>query len=76
MMMTSKFSGAPTIYPPIKLGIWRVEPLGIRQIPVVAASIALRTGCDDFLAKPYYPEQMRAMINKHLPKKAAVGRTT
>ena len=53
-----------------------------KSVPVVAVSAsatpperdrALRTGCDDFLAKPYYPEQMRAMIHKHLPRKAAAA---
>ena len=53
-----------------------------KRVPIVAVSAsatpperdrALRTGCDDFLAKPYYPEQMRAMINKHLPKKMPAG---
>jgi len=35
---------------------------------------ALRTGCDDFLAKPYYPEQMRAIIEKHLRASQRGGR--
>ena len=52
-----------------------------KRIPVIAVSAsatpperdrALRTGCDDFLAKPYYPEQMRAMLEKHLPRAAPV----
>jgi CheY-like chemotaxis protein len=52
-----------------------------RRIPVIAVSAsatppererALRAGCDDFLAKPYYPEQMRAMLEKHLPPTPAV----
>ena len=34
---------------------------------------ALRAGCDDFLPKPYYPEQMREMIHKHLPPHATRG---
>jgi CheY-like chemotaxis protein len=52
-----------------------------KRIPVIAVSAsatpperdrALRAGCDDFLAKPYYPEQMRAMLEKHLPRMPAV----
>jgi CheY-like chemotaxis protein len=52
-----------------------------RRIPVIAVSAsatppererALRAGCDDFLAKPYYPEQMRAMLEKHLPRTPAI----
>jgi CheY-like chemotaxis protein len=52
-----------------------------KRIPVIAVSAsatpperdrALRAGCDDFLAKPYYPEQMRAMLEKHLPRTPAV----
>ena len=53
-----------------------------RRVPVIAVSAsatpperdrALRTGCDDFLAKPYYPEQMRAILEKHLPRKTAAA---
>lgn len=53
-----------------------------KHIPVVAVSAsatpperdrALRAGCDDFLAKPYYPEQMRAILEKHLPRTSAAG---
>jgi len=54
-----------------------------KTVPVIAVSAsatpperdrALRTGCDDFLPKPYYPEQMRAMLEKHLPRTpAAMG---
>jgi CheY-like chemotaxis protein len=52
-----------------------------KRIPVIAVSAsatpperdrALRAGCDDFLAKPYYPEQLRAMLEKHLPRTPAV----
>ena len=59
-----------------QLGEWA------KHVPVVAVSAsatpperdrALRTGCDDFLAKPYYPEQMRAILEKHLPRKSAVA---
>ena len=28
---------------------------------------ALRAGCDDFLAKPYYPEQLREILDHHVP---------
>lgn len=51
-----------------------------KKVPVVAVSAsatppererALRTGCDDFLPKPYYPEQMKAILNKYLKKHAA-----
>jgi two-component system cell cycle response regulator DivK len=28
---------------------------------------ALAAGCDAFLAKPYYPEQLRAVIEQYLP---------
>lgn len=52
-----------------------------KKVPVVAVSAsatpperdrALRTGCDDFLAKPYYPEQMKAVLTKYLkPRPAA-----
>jgi len=53
-----------------------------RGVPVVAVSAsatppererALRTGCDDFLAKPYYPEQMRDMLEKHLKRVPTKG---
>jgi len=53
-----------------------------KHVPVVAVSAsatppererALRTGCDDFLPKPYYPEQMRAMLQKHLDHRPARG---
>lgn len=45
------------------------------HVPVIAVSAsatlpeqehALRAGCDDFLPKPFYPEQLRAMLEKHL----------
>jgi CheY-like chemotaxis protein len=48
-----------------------------KHIPVIAVSAsatppererALRSGCDDFLPKPYYPDQMRAILEKHLPR--------
>ena len=54
-----------------------------KSVPVIAVSAsatppererALRTGCDDFLPKPYYPEQMRAMLDKHLARVARVTR--
>jgi len=53
-----------------------------KRVPVIAVSAsatppererALRTGCDDFLAKPYYPEQMRAMVEKHLKRVPTKG---
>jgi CheY-like chemotaxis protein len=53
-----------------------------RTVPVVAVSAsatpperdrALRTGCDDFLAKPYYPEQLREMLRKHLRPAVSSG---
>ncbi|HZP96341.1 MAG TPA: response regulator [Candidatus Limnocylindria bacterium] len=53
-----------------------------KRVPVVAVSAsatpperdrALRTGCDDFLPKPYYPEQMRDMLRKHLKPRAHAG---
>ena len=31
---------------------------------------AMASGCDGFLAKPYYPEQMREVIAKYLPAHA------
>lgn len=31
---------------------------------------ALAAGCDGFLPKPYYPEQLRAVIDKYLPAHA------
>lgn len=46
-----------------------------KRVPVIAVSasatlteqdLALRAGCDDFLAKPFYPEGMRAILKKHL----------
>lgn len=54
-----------------------------KKVPIVAVSAsatpperdrALRTGCDDFLPKPYYPEQMQAMLNKYLKPRAASAR--
>ncbi|HEX9494466.1 MAG TPA: response regulator [Candidatus Limnocylindria bacterium] len=45
------------------------------HVPVIAVSAsatlpeqehALRAGCDEFLPKPFYPEQLRAMLDKHL----------
>ena len=53
-----------------------------KTVPVIAVSAsatppererALRTGCDDFLPKPYYPEQMRDMLHKHLAARAKRG---
>lgn len=53
-----------------------------RTVPVVAVSAsatpperdrALRTGCDDFLPKPYYPEQMREILQRYLKPKARSG---
>jgi two-component system cell cycle response regulator DivK len=31
---------------------------------------AIAAGCDGFLAKPYYPEQLRAIIDQYLPASA------
>ena len=31
---------------------------------------AIAAGCDGFLAKPYYPEQLRAVIDQYLPTHA------
>jgi CheY-like chemotaxis protein len=31
---------------------------------------AIAAGCDGFLAKPYYPEQLRAVIDQYLPAHA------
>ena len=31
---------------------------------------ALAAGCDGFLPKPYYPEQLRAVIDQYLPTHA------
>ena len=54
-----------------------------KDVPVIAVSAsatpperdrALRTGCDDFLPKPYYPEQMRDMFEKHLSPRATSRR--
>ncbi len=51
-----------------------------KKVPVVAVSAsatpperdrALRTGCDDFLPKPYYPEQMKAMLGKYLKQRSS-----
>jgi CheY-like chemotaxis protein len=53
-----------------------------KSVPVVAVSAsatppererALRTGCDDFLPKPYYPEQMRDILRKFLRPRAEAG---
>ena len=53
-----------------------------KRVPVIAVSAsatppekerALKTGCDDFLPKPYYPEQMRAILEKHLPRTPATA---
>ena len=55
-----------------------------KRIPIIAVSAsatppekerAIKTGCDDFLPKPYYPEQMRAMLEKHLPRASAAANT-
>ena len=52
-----------------------------RKVPVIAVSAsatppererALRTGCDDFLPKPYYPDQMRDILEKYLAAPKAV----
>ncbi len=59
------------------------EEAWAKTVPVVAVSAsatppererALRIGCDDFLAKPYYPEQMKKMLEKYLPKHARTTR--
>jgi CheY-like chemotaxis protein len=56
----------------------RREPWG-RELRIVAVSAsatppdrerALAAGCDGFLAKPYYPEQLRAVIDQYLPTHA------
>jgi DNA-binding response OmpR family regulator len=61
---------------------FREEAAWAKAVPVVAVSAsatqeerarALQVGCDDFLAKPYYPQQMRAILEKHLPRKIAPG---
>ena len=53
-----------------------------KKVPVIAVSAsatppererALKTGCDDFLPKPYYPEQMREILQKHLAGHAQRG---
>ena len=53
-----------------------------KKVPVIAVSAsatppererAIKTGCDDFLPKPYYPEQMREMLQKHLSGRAQRG---
>ena len=53
-----------------------------KKIPVIAVSAsatppekerALRSGCDDFLPKPYYPEQMRGMLEKYLSPRTTRG---
>jgi DNA-binding response OmpR family regulator len=50
------------------------------RVPVIAVSasatvpeqdLALRAGCDDFLAKPFYPAGLRAILDKHLRTPAA-----
>lgn len=52
------------------------------KVPVIAVSAsatppererALKVGCDDFLPKPYYPEQMREILHKHLSGRATPG---
>lgn len=54
---------------------FREQDDATRRVPVIAVSAsatapekdrAIKMGCDDFLAKPYYPEQMRDMLQKHL----------
>jgi DNA-binding response OmpR family regulator len=51
-----------------------------KRVPVIAVSasatlperdLALGAGCDDFLAKPFYPEGLRAILNTHLRTPAA-----
>ena len=51
-----------------------------KRVPVIAVSasatlperdLALLAGCDDFLAKPFYPEGLRAILEKHLRTPAA-----
>lgn len=47
----------------------------LREVPVIALSAgdihdqaeAIRSGCNEFLSKPYQPEQLRAAIRRHLP---------
>lgn len=54
-----------------------------KKVPIVAVSAsatpperdrALRTGCDDFLPKPYYPDQMKKVLEKYLKPKAGAAR--
>jgi DNA-binding response OmpR family regulator len=61
---------------------FREEAEWAKTVPIVAVSAsatqterarALKVGCDDFLAKPYYPEQMRAILEKHLPRRIAAA---
>jgi DNA-binding response OmpR family regulator len=53
-----------------------------KQVPVIAVSasatlpereMALRAGCDDFLAKPFYPDDMKAMLEKYLARTATAA---
>jgi CheY-like chemotaxis protein len=56
----------------------RKEPWG-KALKIVAVSAsatppdrerAIASGCDGFLPKPYYPEQLREVIDKYLPSHA------
>jgi CheY-like chemotaxis protein len=56
----------------------RKEPWG-KALKIVAVSAsatppdrerAIASGCDGFLPKPYYPEQLREIIDKYLPSHA------
>ena len=49
-----------------------------RDLPIVAISasatpgdeaIALEAGCTEFVAKPYYPDGLREVLERHLTKK-------
>jgi len=51
------------------------EEAWAKRVPVIAVSasatlpereLALLAGCDDFLAKPFYPDGLRAILEKHL----------
>lgn len=53
----------------------RTDPK-LRKLPVIAVSAdigdddraaALAAGCDDFVGKPYQPEELRAAIRRQLP---------
>ena len=43
---------------------------GVRVGDATGSRARYRSGCDGFLAKPYYPEQLRAVIDQYLPTHA------